>query len=262
MFAKSPIRDETSIPPKDLPDRRKSMSWKTFNLKRQLSKVNMKIGLNMSNESETVPKSSSVFYTQTECSAENSDESPPKDPIAVGVECRESMTESSMAEVTDTAAESVNVGELERANSSDTPPPPSLPSKRVDFANDADAGQQNTRPNNLPITTSGGGESANMAPPTRPPRQKLKEKRDQRLLSVPNIKYQVREARLRTNRNDSSPSLGSGGGASGSGTAVTKKTRKYMKFCSTTIEHQKQLQFLLVSVCVRLCICAISPSTP
>ncbi|XP_073834958.1 syntaxin-binding protein tomosyn isoform X1 [Musca autumnalis] len=226
MFAKSPMRDETSIPPKELPDRRKSMSWKTFNLKRQLSKVNMKIGLNMSNESETVPKSTSVFYTQTECSAENSDESPPKDPIAVGVECRESMSESTLAEVIDAAAgENADVGDVERANSSDTPPP-LPPGKRVDFANDADAGQQSIRPNNLPITSTGGESNV---PPTRPPRQKIKEKRDQRLLSVPNIKYQVREARLRTNRNDSSPSFGSGGGgggACGSGTAVTKKTQK------------------------------------
>lgn len=221
LFAKSPMHDEVSIAPKELPDRRKSMSWKNFNLKRQLSKVNMKIGLNMSNENESAPKSNSVFYTQTECSGENSDDSPPKDPIALGVECRESMTESSMAETVDVSIESTTAGETESVG--DTPPP--LPSRRVDFAGDAVAGQQSTRPNNLPISSAGGDPNV---PPTRPPRQKLKEKRDQRLLSVPNIKYQVREPRSRPNRNDSSPSVGGGGG--GGGNAATKKTRKYSKF--------------------------------
>ncbi|XP_013102649.1 syntaxin-binding protein 5 isoform X1 [Stomoxys calcitrans] len=216
MPAKSPMRDEVSIPPKELPDRRKSMSWKTFNLKRQLSKVNMKIGLNMGGDSEATPKSTSVFYTQTECSGENSDDSPPKDPIAMGVECRESMTETNLREALEAAGDSGNVGEGD--SGSDVPPP--LPSRRVDFTSDSEGGQQSTRPNNLPISSTAGGGDPNVPPP-RPPRQKLKEKRDQRLLSVPNIKYQVREARLRPNRNDSSPSLGAAGG-----NAVTKKSQK------------------------------------
>ncbi|EDX01486.2 uncharacterized protein Dyak_GE17022 [Drosophila yakuba] len=57
MMAKSPQRDDAA--PKELQDRRKSMSWKTFNLKRQLSKVNMKIGgLNVNTDMESLKNSS------------------------------------------------------------------------------------------------------------------------------------------------------------------------------------------------------------
>ncbi|XP_065362680.1 syntaxin-binding protein 5 isoform X1 [Calliphora vicina] len=240
MPTKSPMREEVSVPPKELPERRMSMSWKK-NLKRQLSKVNMKIGKNMNNENDgTGPKSSSVFYTQKECSPEDSDQSPPKDPVVVGLEARESMTESNIADAIDAQAESGLSSEEK-----ETAPPEYLfetvqqSAKRVDFANDT--GNQSSRPNNLPLMStvaSGSGTgtvtSNEAVPPTRPPRQKFKEKRDQRLLSVPNIKYQMRDMRTRPNRNDSSPSFSGGaagggvvvGGGGCGGGVVTKKTHK------------------------------------
>lgn len=237
------MREEVSIPPKELPDRRVSMTWKKFNLKRQLSKVNMKIGINMNNENESAPKSSSVFYTQKECSPEDSDQSPPKDPpVAVGVECRESMTESTIGDSIDAQSESLISSEDKEELAAATTTTESLfetvhqTAKKVDFANETNDGNQNSRPNNLPlssVTTSGTANEG--IPPTRPPRQKSKEKRDQRLLSVPNIKYQMRDMRSRTSRNDSSPSFSGAGGGGGSGGGggvvvggnVTKKTRKY-----------------------------------
>ncbi|XP_037822841.1 syntaxin-binding protein 5 isoform X1 [Lucilia sericata] len=230
---KSPMRDEVSVPPKELPERRMSMSWKK-NLKRQLSKVNMKIGKNMNNENDTAPKSSSVFYTQKECSPEDDEQSPPKDPVVLGVEVRESMTESNIADAIDAQAESGFSSE--EKETAVTPEylfeTVQLASKRVDFANDI--ANQSPRPNNLPLMStvaSGSGTEAvntnDAVPPTRPPRQKFKEKRDQRLLSVPNIKYQMRDMRTRPNRNDSSPSMGGGavGGVVGGG-VVAKKTHK------------------------------------
>ncbi|KNC23670.1 hypothetical protein FF38_01404 [Lucilia cuprina] len=231
---KSPMRDEVSVPPKELPERRMSMSWKK-NLKRQLSKVNMKIGKNMNNESDTAPKSSSVFYTQKECSPEDGEQSPPKDPVVLGVEVRESMTESNIADAIDAQAESGLSSE--EKETSVTPEylfeTVQLASKRVDFANDT--ANQSPRPNNLPLTsTVAGTDTVNpndAVPPTRPPRQKFKEKRDQRLLSVPNIKYQMRDMRTRPNRNDSSPSMGVGavGGVVGGG-VVAKKTQSLDSF--------------------------------
>lgn len=231
--AKSPQRDEMSIPPKELPDRRKSMSWKTFNFKRQLSKVNMKIGLNMSGDSEAAPKGTSVFYTQKEeCSPEESDSSPPKDPIAMGIECRESMTEANMGDAMDALCDSLFSDDAQES-AADTQQPAS--GKRVDFANEVDVCPQSVRPNNLPISSSGD------VPPVRPPRQKAKEKRDQRLLSVPNIKYQMRETRSRTSRNDSSPSVAGN---------VTKKTRKYSKIAHSLSKTTTTTTYLCVCVLI------------
>lgn len=251
------MREEASIPPKDMPDRRMSMSWKKFNFKRQLSKVNMKIGI------ETAPKSSSVFYTQKECSPEDAENSPPKEPVAMGVEARESMTENSLADTVDKMAEDSSSFEEK-----DTTPTEYVfetvqqALKRVEVTDDSNS--QSLRPDNLPLSpintagnipdTAGSNDSA---PPARPPRQKLKEKRDQRLLSVPNIKYQMRDMRSRQNRNDASPSVGgaAAGGVVGGG-GVTKKTRKYSILLSLILSNTTTTLLYIY-----ICVCAVSPST-
>ena len=232
LAIKSPIREEVLNPPQEHPDRRMSMSWKKFNLKRQLSKVNMKIGINVNNDNEVTQKSaSSVFYTQRELSPEHSDQSPPKDAIAVSVEARESMTEKYMTEVLDNQAESGLSSEKKLTTPEYVFETVQQSSTRMD-----------QRPKNLPLSSS---SAAAVASPTnepilpiKPPRQKFKEKRDQRLLSVPNIKYQMRDMRTRTNRNDSSPPI-SGGIVGGT---VIKKNRKYWNLLSLNLflsEHNK-----------------------
>ncbi|EDW39960.1 GL13787 [Drosophila persimilis] len=87
--------------------------------------------------------------------------------------------------------------------------------KRVDFEQSLTSGAEGgERPNNLPLS----GESQ---APIKPTRQRFKEKsRDQRLLSVPNIKYQPRDLRggARAMKNDVSPLMGGN---------LSKKMRKY-----------------------------------
>ncbi|KAL9878912.1 syntaxin-binding protein tomosyn isoform 2-T3 [Glossina fuscipes fuscipes] len=232
---KSPLREGIPTVPagKDLQERRKSMSWKTFNLKRQLSRVNMKIGIGLNNENEAITGKggggSAIFYTQKECSPEEEDQSPSKEPIVVGVECRESMSESIMGDAIDAQSENT-FSEDSREQYSRAETNQEI-FKKVDFMPESEESddKQASRPNNLPLVSSGGNASTSITTsavgvlgetgiPVKPPRQKSKEKRDQRLLSVPNIKYQSRDMRSRTTvRNDSSPSF------SGN---KTKKTQK------------------------------------
>uniref|UniRef100_A0A1A9URJ9 LLGL domain-containing protein n=1 Tax=Glossina austeni TaxID=7395 RepID=A0A1A9URJ9_GLOAU len=233
---KSPLREGVPTVPagKDLQERRKSMSWKTFNLKRQLSRVNMKIGIGLNNENEAITGKggggSAIFYTQKECSPEEEDQSPSKEPIAVGVECRESMSESIMGDAIDAQSESTfSEDSREQYNRAEQN---QEIFKKVDFMPESEESddKQAPRPNNLPLVSSDGNASTPITTsavgvvgetgiPVKPPRQKSKEKRDQRLLSVPNIKYQSRDMRSRTTvRNDSSPSF------SGN---ITKKTRDH-----------------------------------
>uniref|UniRef100_A0ABK9MYJ5 V-SNARE coiled-coil homology domain-containing protein n=1 Tax=Glossina morsitans morsitans TaxID=37546 RepID=A0ABK9MYJ5_GLOMM len=209
------------------------MSWKTFNLKRQLSRVNMKIGIGLNNENEAITGKggggSAIFYTQKECSPEEEDQSPSKEPIVVGVECRESMSESIMGDAID--AQSENTFSEDSREQYNRAEQNQEIFKKVDFMPESEESddKQAPRPNNLPLVSSDGNASTSITTsavgvagetgiPVKPPRQKSKEKRDQRLLSVPNIKYQSRDMRSRTTvRNDSSPSF------SGN---ITKKTQK------------------------------------
>lgn len=224
--AKSPQREEVGAAPKELQDRRKSMSWKTFNLKRQLSKVNMKIGggsQNVNTELESMRNSSSIFYATKESSPEGGEELPVE-----ALECRE----EDVGLATASAMLNCDTGDLPAVTPTATPP-----QKRVDFEQPPESGE---RPNNLPLS-----EAQQLAqqqqPPLKPTRQKFKEKsRDQRLLSVPNIKYQPREQRAgaigigagvgRANKNDVSPMM------SGS---LTKKIRKYA--CVKASKNSKTL---------------------
>jgi len=203
-------------------DRRKSMSWKTFNLKRQLSKVNMKIGgsLNVNSELESIrSNSSSIFYAPKETSPESGpgdEPALPPCPPAEALECRE---------------EDVDLATATAMLNCDTETPTAAPAptqKRVDFEQRASP-ESGERPNNLPLSEQQQQlqlqqQQQQQQVPLKPTRQKFKEKaRDQRLLSVPNIKYQPREQRaggigIGINKNDVSPMM------SGS---LTKKIRKY-----------------------------------
>lgn len=237
MMAKSPQRDDAA--PKELQDRRKSMSWKTFNLKRQLSKVNMKIGgLNVNTDMESL-KNSSIFYTPKEVSPEAA--TPPATEEEATPEGKEdeSLDDGEMATNAGAAAAaspSPAVRGKFRSSTTDSPDEGASSSiasgiRRVDF--EQPAGVEVERPNNLPL--------ADAPAPLKPARQKFKEKsRDQRLLSVPNIKYQPRDSRggARNLKNDVSPLMGGGGGGGGGGVvgassgiggsvAGGKKIRKY-----------------------------------
>ncbi|XP_043072197.1 LOW QUALITY PROTEIN: syntaxin-binding protein 5 [Drosophila grimshawi] len=230
--AKSPQRDESvGGAPKELQDRRKSMSWKTFNLKRQLSKVNMKIGgsLNVNTELDSIRNSSAIFYAPKETSPESGpgDEQQQQQPTlptaAEALECCED--DVGLAAATAILNCDTGTGEMQT--------PATTTQKRVDFEQPPESGE---RPNNLPLSESQlqqqQQQQQQQLPPLKPSRQKFKEKaRDQRLLSVPNIKYQPREQRAggaigismganvgrANNKNDVSPQM------SGS---LTKKIHK------------------------------------
>ncbi|XP_070138622.1 syntaxin-binding protein 5 isoform X4 [Drosophila bipectinata] len=220
MAAKSPLREDAAGAAQAPQDRRKSMSWKTFNLKRQLSKVNMKIGgLNVNNDLESL-KNSSIFYTPKEASPDGA--TPPQldDTEAVAEETTEELAEGAgggSGSMAGAASPSPAVRGKFRSSTTDSPDAEAAAAgsssstttttKRVDFEPQAEV----ERPNNLPLT-----EATPMPAPQKPARQKFKEKtRDQRLLSVPNIKYQPRDLRggVRILKNDVSPQMGGGGGA-------------------------------------------------
>ncbi|BFG01631.1 syntaxin-binding protein 5 [Drosophila madeirensis] len=222
-MAKSPLREEVmaAAAPKELQDRRKSMSWKTFNLKRQLSKVNMKIGgLNVNTDLESI-RNTSIFYTPKESSPEGAGEEPSAAIVAAeALECREEdagLAAASMAlssdepEIPLPSSSSAMRGKF-RSSTTDSPDggysgetAAAGSGKRVDFEQQLNSGAEGgERPNNLPLS----GEAQ---APIKPSRQRFKEKsRDQRLLSVPNIKYQPRDLRggVRAIKNDVSPLMG------------------------------------------------------
>jgi len=137
---------------------------------------------------------------------------PPPCPPAEALECRE---------------EDVDLATATAMLNCDTETPTAAPApptqKRVDFEKRASP-ETGERPNNLPLSEQQQQQQQQQVP-LKPTRQKFKEKaRDQRLLSVPNIKYQPREQRAGGigigigNKNDVSPMM------SGS---LTKKIRKY-----------------------------------
>ncbi|XP_034105110.2 syntaxin-binding protein 5 isoform X1 [Drosophila albomicans] len=207
---KSPQRDEAAAtaPKAELQDRRKSMSWKTFNLKRQLSKVNMKIGGSLNQELEAIKSgSSSIFYaTPKESSPEGaSEEATPGEAL----ECREDDVGLAAA----TAMLNCDTEAQQQQQQAAVTPTPTQ--KRVDFEQPPESGE---RPSNLPLSEQQQQQQQQQAP-LKPTRQKFKEKaRDQRLLSVPNIKYQPREQRAGLGIGISSAASG----GSGSGGRVNK----------------------------------------
>ncbi|XP_017482428.1 PREDICTED: syntaxin-binding protein 5-like isoform X1 [Rhagoletis zephyria] len=244
VVSKSPLREETPNPPKDLQDRRKSMSWKTFNLKRQLSKVNMKIGINVNNEIDLI-KNNSVFYTQKEVS-------PEENGGGDGLSPNDKTSRSDSKENTCDFSNELNVDppdsddkplssfqtkgcnnsslstydvEADGGDIFDIPNDAQANTKKVEFEKDTED-FQTSRPCDLPLSAiSDAIQGEHVCVKTAC--KKFKEKqRDQRLLSVPNIKYQTRDIRARTNKIDSSPSI------SGN---ISKKINKRRNICSQNV---------------------------
>ncbi|XP_055843136.1 syntaxin-binding protein 5 isoform X1 [Episyrphus balteatus] len=252
--------------------RRKSIPWKAFNLKRQLSKVNMKISKTDPN-TPSGSKSSSVFYcaptegtplSPVEISPDSVSESTPTDTEQDKSDYMEQIEKDIVSSLNETenkeiAPEASLESTLDRlcGSNSDLSEPTSLSasqsnstqniaqsvpkinihdrivivrtnkkertmsqpqavpisgSKRVDFSDEPAftkslvstmEGAHVSRPVDLPLFDNDGDQQH----PVAPPRYKKKDKRDQRLLSVPNIKYQVRDLRSRNGRGDPSPSF-------------------------------------------------------
>ncbi|CAG4928673.1 unnamed protein product [Colias eurytheme] len=200
----SPEPAEEAPPDPKLDMRRKSTPWKTFNLKRQLSKVDLKLkaAFGPVDNEDNVEKSNSQFYCEPTEKPDSAQESNNDSPD--GEEPSEKNTEEDKSQLSSPLRVCSDVfermhKELQEKRSSDVydrmhkelqerwqdkdrieTSPEVSPSK---LGEDEKA----VRPDNLPLFDEDGK-------PTRPPRQKSKKKdekdqRDQRLLSVPNIKY-------------------------------------------------------------------------
>uniref|UniRef100_A0A6P7F4Z7 Syntaxin-binding protein 5-like n=1 Tax=Diabrotica virgifera virgifera TaxID=50390 RepID=A0A6P7F4Z7_DIAVI len=170
--------------------RRKSSTWKGFNLKRQLSKVDIKI------KNPLKEKRGSIFYNdvtsmqdvidnleETETSPESDENTIIDNQIALPVkEDQNAHTSTNIIHNED--------HEFNELSPEEEPEVPFLVGS-VGSTVEYQRGRAATisRPDNLEL----GGEDGY---PIRPPRNKKKQldKRDQRLLSVPNIKFQRAEA--------------------------------------------------------------------
>lgn len=166
------MEEEKAVP---IPqNRRKSSTWKAFNLKRQLSKVDIKI------KNPLKEKRNSVFYSDA---SPNADEKSSPDSDENTVIDNQSVIDLSV--VTPKTPEEDHTKDFIEPIEFSPEEEPDVPflvgslgaqfDRRVGFA---------TRPDNLDLVDEDGI-------PVRPPRHKKKqyEKRDQRLLSVPNIKF-------------------------------------------------------------------------
>ncbi|CAH2085087.1 unnamed protein product [Euphydryas editha] len=207
----SPEPAEEALPDPKLDARRKSTPWKTFNLKRQLSKVDLKLKAAFAppENEETNEKGNSQFYCETSGTSEVVVESNTESPD--GEETGEKKVEEDKSQLSSPLRVCSDVfermhRELQEKRSSDVydrmhkelqerwqdkerseTTPDISPSRLGDE-------EKATRPDNLPLFDEDGK-------PLRPPRSKAKKKedltrdqRDQRLLSVPNIKYNKQES--------------------------------------------------------------------
>lgn len=220
--------EEPAAAPEDkakLETRRKSTPWKTFNLKRQLSKVDLKFKAAFAvptenNLEEATEKSNSQFYCETEeeldvtpvAAVAPATESPDGEEIKLTEVIEDTNKPADKSELSSPLRVCSDVfermhKELQEKRSSDVydrmhkelqerwqdkergEASPDISPSRV-------GEEKPARPDNLPLFEEDGR-------PTRPPRQKGKVKkeeaerrdmRDQRLLSVPNIKYSKQES--------------------------------------------------------------------
>lgn len=183
------MEEEKAVP---IPqNRRKSSTWKAFNLKRQLSKVDIKI------KNPLKEKRNSIFYSdaspgqELNDNAEDVEKSSPESDENTVIDNQSVIDLSVVSPKTADEDQFKKPEDFEPVQFSpeEEPEIPFLvgslgtqyeyPScRRVGFA---------ARPDNLDLVDEDGV-------PVRPPRAKKKqEKRDQRLLSVPNIKFQKPE---------------------------------------------------------------------
>lgn len=246
--------------------KRKSSTWKTFNLKHQFSKVNMKMN---KGSIENNSKRGSIFYYGTtegtplspvEISPDSNSISPTIDieqnksdyieqiekeivtslnelenrqfeeNIESGIERAESnsdLSEStslslSQSNSTQNICQSVPKSILQeqmktrKKKERTMSQPQTIITKRVDFVEEPlntkslvldVEGARISRPSDLPLFDDNNEDSEQkQQQPIPPPRFKKKDKRDQRLFSVPNIKYQMRDLRSKTSKSDQQPS--------------------------------------------------------
>lgn len=176
--AQEALEEEKTIPTPQT--RRKSSTWKGFNLKRQLSRVDNKLKKSLKE------KRGSIFYADNSPGHDTPDidSSPETDEITV-------IDNQSVIDLTITPEDpdhksSDDIAEPIQFSLEDEIEVPfvvgSLGSQ-LDYLNGRKDGVP-IRPDNLELT-------GNDCPPVRPPRYKKKqqEQRDYRLLSVPNIKF-------------------------------------------------------------------------
>lgn len=202
--------------------RRKSSVWKkTLNLKKQISKVNMKISTTIG---EGVRRGS-VFFGPTDGQALSPVEvSPPEFPpsqTAIGGntdrdrdtvdrEIAQSMADAELSERTNEQSDDLSAensdSDNEQRPSSDTEwkkrimnQPQYFQTRRSDASEEMAArmleGTRAPRPSDLSLFDENGR-------PVPMPRSKPRESRNQRLLSVPNIKYQRKESVLQKQPGD------------------------------------------------------------
>ncbi|XP_026488659.1 syntaxin-binding protein 5 isoform X1 [Vanessa tameamea] len=206
----SPEPAEEALPDPKLDTRRKSTPWKNFNLKRQISKVDLKLkaAFGPQENEEIVEKGNSQFYCETAGTSEaapesitdspegedagerraDEDKSQLSSPLRVCSDVFERMhrelQEKRAADVYDRMHKELQERWQDKERGEITPD--ISPSRIGDD-------EKATRPDNLPLFDEDGK-------PLRPPRSKAKRKedtkdqRDQRLLSVPNIKYNKQES--------------------------------------------------------------------
>ncbi|XP_031337336.1 syntaxin-binding protein 5 isoform X1 [Photinus pyralis] len=175
-------------------NRRRSSSWKTFNIKKQLSKVDLKLKSTFSGNESVKDKRNSIFYSDISPSPDVDDIEEQSSPdTAENTIIENTVTELSSPEKPCEGSNSYDSVEEfpadiefvcnEQTNESPTVVG-SLGSEN-ELTLDAKTSSV-SRPDNLDLTDESGC-------PIRPPRRikkKISDKRDQRLLSVPNVKLQ------------------------------------------------------------------------
>ena len=182
--ASEAVEEEKAVPIPQAATRRKSSTWKGFNLKRQLSKVDIKI------KNPLKEKRNSIFYSDVSPEPDNLDDSkssPDSDEntvidnqsvidltLSLGKEDQKDVYEEFPAEI-----------QFSPGEDSDTPFLVGSVGTQYEVDNRRKVGFA-MRPDNLDLVDEDGC-------PVSPPRhvkKKNPDKRDQRLLSVPNIKFQ------------------------------------------------------------------------
>ncbi|KAK9721997.1 LLGL2 [Popillia japonica] len=195
--ASEATEEDTAIPiPQPASNRRRSSAWKGFNFKRQLSKVDMKLKNTFSSgdhhHQHNKEKRNSIFYsdispsvdleeTPEKSSPESDDETVIENTTTTDSKPKQEKQDSREVEEESPIEESFLVGSLGTHYE--------IPAgRKVGFLN---------RPDNLDLVDENGY-------PIRPPRrkQRLPDKRDQRLMSVPNIKFQRAELRDLRDKDD------------------------------------------------------------
>lgn len=180
--AQEAVEEEKTIPIPEI--RRKSSTWKGFNLKRQLSRVDIKLKKPLREE-----KRGSIFYADPLSlahdiiDADEYEKSSPESDDNTMIDNQSVIDLTTKHESVKTTEEITETIQFSPEDETEIPFIVGSLGTQMDYLPD---GKDSfiMRPDNLEITDSDGV-------PKRPPRHKKKtqEQRDKRLLSVPNIKF-------------------------------------------------------------------------